>query len=129
MEKNSEEKAEGTFSITISEDKMSALLDLVPSAGGGTPLSFENVKAKAASLGIVHGVDFDYLKSLVEEVEESKSERLDVSIARGTPPTEGTDAEFKFHFSEDDSILKSGGKGGSNQDETEPEVTDKGKTP
>ena len=109
---------------------MSALIDLVPSTGGGTPLSFEGVKAEVSSHGIVHGVDFDYLKSIIEEVEETKSERKGITIAQGTPPTEGVDAEFKYQFSENDSILKPGGEGGSDKDEkTEPEVTETGKKP
>ena len=104
---------------------MSALIDLVPSAGDGTPLSFESVKAAVSSQGIVHGVDFDYLKSLVEEVQETKSERKGITIAQGTPPTEGVDAEFKYQFSESDSILKPGGEGGSDKDEkTEPEAAE-----
>ena len=104
-EKSEEETVDSSFNITVSDDKMTATIDLVPSRGNGKPLSYGNIKMTIEKMGIVYGVNYDLLKKLVESVEETKDIKKGVIIAQGTPPEEGEDGEIEFHFSESEDVL------------------------
>jgi hypothetical protein len=100
-----ETRVDGSCSISISEDGMSALVSLHPSLHGGEPLTFEGVMKEASSAGVVHGVNADLLKKLIMTVEKTKEEKQGVMFAKGTPPEEGHDGRVEYHFGEDDAVL------------------------
>ncbi len=100
-----EESVDGSFSIEVSEDKMSATITLIPSRGKGAPLNFLKVKKAIEQRGIVYGVNYDLLQKLVESVEKNKEAKEGVIFAQGTPPEEGEDGKIEFHFSETDDIF------------------------
>ncbi len=105
-EEDEEESVDGSFSIEISEDKMSATITLNPSKGKGVPLNYENIKKAIEQKGIVYGVNYDLLQKLVESVEKNKEPKEGVIIAQGTPPEEGEDGKIEFHFSETEDVLE-----------------------
>lgn len=100
-----EESVDGKIDVSIAEDRMSASINLYPSRGGGKPLTFEAVRQRLSSMNIVYGVQYDFLKRLIESVEESKREKSEIIIARGKPPEEGKDGGIEFHFSDSEDIL------------------------
>lgn len=100
------EKVDSRVEIHISDNKMSVLIDLYPSKGNGVPLSFERIKTQLHSMKIVHGVNYELLKRLVENSEHTKQEKSGVAIAQGTPPEEGKDGSIEFLFSENEDILQ-----------------------
>jgi len=111
-----EENVDGSFSIEISEDKMSATISLTPSRGKGNPLSYESIKKAIEEKGIVYGVNHDLLKRLVENVEKTKSAKEGIVIAQGTLPEEGEDGKIEFHFSESDRIFFENNRESSKKD-------------
>jgi hypothetical protein len=100
-----ETRVDGSCSVRISEDGMSALVSLHPSLHGGEPLTFEDVMKEVATAGVVHGVNEDLLKKLIMAVEKTKEEKQGVMFAKGTPPEEGLDGRVEYHFGEDDAVL------------------------
>ena len=100
-----EESVDGTFSIEISEDKMTATITLIPSKGKGAPLNYESIKKAIEQRGIVYGVNYDMLQKLVESVEKNKEVKEGVIFAQGTPPEKGEDGKIEFHFSETEDVL------------------------
>jgi len=101
-----EASVDGECDITVSEDKMSAVIDLSPSQGGGKPLTFDIVNRELKSQAVVYGVNYELLKKLIQNVEKTKNEKNGVIIAQGTLPEEGEDGNIEFHISEDESILE-----------------------
>ena len=100
-----EESSDGYFTIKISDDKMTATIDLVPSKGIGKPLYYNTIKKEIEKIGIVYGVNYELLQKLVESVEKTKEEKTGVIIAQGTPPEDGEDGRIEFHFSESEDVL------------------------
>jgi len=101
-----EAATDGSFEITVSEDKMRAFLSLIPSKGKGKPLSPEQVRKKLASMKIVFGVNHDLVKQLVESAEKTKEGKSGVRIAQGMQPSPGNDGSVKLLFSESEDALK-----------------------
>jgi hypothetical protein len=97
---------DGSFEITVSEDKMRAFLTLVPAKGEGKPLSPEQIRKKLASMKIVFGVNHDLVKQLVESAEKTKEGKSGVRIAQGMQPSPGNDGSVKFLFSESEDALR-----------------------
>jgi len=96
---------DGSCSVKISEDKMTAQISLHPSQHGGKPLSLATVEEKLALAGVVYGINIDMLKKLIMTVEKTKEEKEGVIVAKGTPPEDGKDGNIQYHFSDDESIL------------------------
>jgi len=100
------EKVNGTFEIHVSEDGMKATLDLFPPKGGGEPVTFAQVKNRLVAMKIVHGVNEELVKRIIDTVAKGQEEKRDVEIAQGTPPEDGTDGSMEFVFGKDPSILR-----------------------
>jgi len=100
------EKVDGKFKINVSDDKMIVSLDLFPSKGGGKPLTLEQVKSELNNMNVVYGVNYDLIMRLIGDVEQTKEEKSGVIIAQGTLPEDGKDGSIKFHFSDNDDILR-----------------------
>jgi len=99
-------KVNGTFEIHVSEDGMKATLDLFPQKGGGEPVTFAQVKNRLVAMKIVHGVNEELVKRIIDTVAKGQDEKRDVEIAQGTPPEDGTDGSMEFVFGKDPSILR-----------------------
>jgi uncharacterized protein (DUF342 family) len=96
---------DGSFTLSLKEDLMSVTIDLYPSHGDGQPLTVESVKDKLKSLEVVFGINYELLEKLVKKVEESKSEKKDIIIARGQPPKEGKNGWIEYKFGDSEDIL------------------------
>jgi len=95
-----EEKADGAFEITTSDDAMRAFIDFIPSRGGGLPLTLESVKGRLSEMKVVFGIKEDLLKRMIETVERTKEDKKGVIIAQGVEPASGEDGGIKFLFTE-----------------------------
>jgi len=96
---------DGNCTVTVTGDKMSAVIDLKPSEGNGKPLTYEAVNMELKAKGVVYGVNTELLKKLIRNVENTKDVKRGVIIAQGTLPEQGRDGSIEFHFSDDESIL------------------------
>jgi hypothetical protein len=101
------ERVDGSFELHATEDKMSLLLDLHPSSGGGKSLTSDAVKAKICAMKVVYGVNSELIDRLVASVEQIKEEKKGVIIAQGKPPEEGKDGSIEYKFKESDEVLRS----------------------
>ena len=97
---------DGTFLIQVSEDKMSASIDITAPAGGGKPVRFTEVKSKLAAMKIVHGVNDGLLKQVLLTVEKTGQGKKAVVFAQGTPPTDGADGSIEYFLKKDARILR-----------------------
>lgn len=104
------ESVDGAFELHVTEDKMSLLLDLHPSSGGGKALRADTVMAKICAMKIVYGVNSELVERLVASVEQTKDEKTGVIIAQGMQPEEGKDGSIEFRFNESDEVLRDGGE-------------------
>jgi hypothetical protein len=100
------EPVDGSCTVKVSEDRMSAQISLYPSQHNGKPLAFSDVKSVLDTAGVVYGINEDLLKKLIMTVEKTGEEKEDVVIARGTSPEEGKDGAIHYHFGDDESLLK-----------------------
>lgn len=100
------EPVDGRCEVKVSEDRMSASIDLYPSEQGGRPLTPGYILAELKSAGVVYGINEELIKKLVRDVEQSKDTKRGVMIARGRLPEPGIDGSIEYHFSRDDSVLK-----------------------
>lgn len=98
--------ADGRCVVKVSDDRMSAFVDLYPSEQGGAPITYESVRKEIRSAGVVFGVNEDLLKKLIQSVEQSKDVKRGVIIARGRAPEEGQDGSIDYHFDDNDSVLR-----------------------
>ncbi|MCL4759406.1 MAG: DUF342 domain-containing protein [Rhodocyclaceae bacterium] len=75
--------------VTVSPDGLQVRLDIV-AARGGHPVTWEQVLAELAELGVKEGILFDVIENAVHAgVAEG------VLIAQGTPPQHGEDGRFE----------------------------------
>jgi len=102
------EMVDGSFELHVTEDKMSLLLDLHPSSGGGKALRADTVMAKIFAKKIVYGVNRELIERLVASVEQTKNEKIGVIVAQGKQPEEGKDGSIEYRFNESDEILRDG---------------------
>jgi hypothetical protein len=100
-----EANVDGSFTLSLEEDLMSVTIDLYPSHGNGQPLTVESVKDKLKSLKVVFGINYELLEKLVKKVEETKSEKKEIIIARGLPPKEGKNGWIEYKFGDSEDIL------------------------
>jgi hypothetical protein len=97
---------DGKAYISIADDKMSASISLIPSKGSGNPLTIDKIKQHISSLNIVFGVDYDLLQGLVDNVENTKTDKTGVIFAKGIPPKEGKAGSIDYNFNENEDVLK-----------------------
>ncbi len=102
------ESVDGSFELHVTEDKMSLLLDLHPSSGGGKALRADTVMAKICAMKIVYGVNSELIERLVASVEQTKDEKTGVIVAQGKQPEEGKDGSIEYRFNESDETLRGG---------------------
>lgn len=100
-----DESVNGQFKITVSEDRMSAWMDIYPPEGKGIPVEYGALRKRLDDMGIVYGVNHELIKKVIETVEVSKTEKRGVTIAQGSLPTEGKDGSVMFSFGESPDVL------------------------
>lgn len=82
-------RRDGTISIVLADDQMTAWLTM-QAAKGGQPLAADKIRLEVWAKGIIHGVDETALE---EAIAAGECENL--VIAAGTPPIEGEPARFE----------------------------------
>ncbi|MEW5814111.1 MAG: flagellar assembly protein A [Spirochaetota bacterium] len=86
---------DGECSISISEDTMSAALDITPAEGTGEPVTLEMVNKAIAEKGIKAGIDSSLLSSALEKALKGEPVK-NLTFAVGRPPIDGTSHQLKF---------------------------------
>ncbi len=81
-------------SLNILENGMKAFLTIQKPGIGGTDLSAEDIKGFMYSHSIIHGIRED----VIQELEDFPQYGLAFSVAEGTPPVHGSDAEIIYEF-------------------------------
>lgn len=89
---------DGYFLIKTSPDNMRAAIDLYPARGDGKFVTFEEVLNELERKGITRGVKQTSIKEYVEQVQNTKTEVLDMVIAEGKEPVNGQDAQIEYLF-------------------------------
>jgi hypothetical protein len=97
---------DGAFVIRVSEDKMSASIDITAPAGGGKPVSFAEVKSELAAMKIVNGVNYELLKRVIAAVEKTGQGKKEVVFAQGMASEDGKDGSIEIFLSEDAGVLR-----------------------
>lgn len=92
MSLSTQEQNTSPISITVSRDKMQAMLTLDLSAGERIPA--EKVFEQLSLNGITHGYDIERIRSICSAGKPCQ----DVLIAMGTQPVPGLDAEVHYYF-------------------------------
>lgn len=87
------------FEIQVDADKMSARMCFFPPKGAGTMLTVAKVMDELDRCSVTHGIDRNAIEESVNLVNTAKEAIVDVVIATGKKPRDGTDAPVKFHFS------------------------------
>ena len=90
---NAVSPVDATAQLSVSSDKMEALLMLRPPQDGGGGLSRAQLDALLAESGVVYGIRTDKLDKLAEQPEYNKP----VVVARGVHGIQGTDAVIVCH--------------------------------
>ncbi|MCL2099361.1 MAG: FapA family protein [Oscillospiraceae bacterium] len=80
--------------ISISANRLEALIRITPPENGGADLSYAALKILLAKNRIIFGLDDAVIKSLSEYPVYGK----DMPVARGIPSIPGTDAELIYHI-------------------------------
>ncbi|PKM16743.1 MAG: hypothetical protein CVV12_01330 [Gammaproteobacteria bacterium HGW-Gammaproteobacteria-2] len=79
--------------LSLSADAMSATVKLFAHSASGRPVALSHVQAMLMENGVVAGIDQDAIaKALATAGPDATSTA--VEVARGKPPTQGTDAQF-----------------------------------
>ena len=89
------EHSDAEFSVSLSQDKMSASLSAEPSVGTGAPPSLEEANRVIAEAGVVKGINNEAILSVVDKCREGESVRNE-QVAAGKLPVNAGDAELKF---------------------------------
>jgi len=83
--------------IDIKKDEMTAEARLIAPETNGPVLGFENAKIKLNEAGVIHGIDDEALRKMLD----GKDYGEPYVVARATPSEDGEDGRLVFHFSTD----------------------------
>lgn len=84
---------DGEFEVKIDKNWMASYLTLQP-AYGGREITLEDIKEKIERLGIVFGIHYGTIQSLLTE----KTYGIPVLFAKGKEPIHGKDAQIDYQF-------------------------------
>lgn len=82
--------------VTVSDDGLTAYLEIVP-ALGGKPLTREVVEAALAGAGVTYGINWSQVEMALQQQEFPNR----YVVASGKPPVDGKDAYLEYRFSLD----------------------------
>ncbi len=86
----------------IVDGEMRALVTMSPPGEGGVDPTADTIRTILESSGVIHGVDEERLRLL----EDDPVYREPVSVAEGTRPVNGADAEMAYNFRTDGQTLQ-----------------------
>lgn len=89
---------DGYMEVKIAEDKLSAVLDFHPPAGGGKHLTFEACSGVLKRHVIKYGIDDIKIKAALAKLEKDKLPVKMVLAVKGFPPENGKDGDIKLYF-------------------------------
>ncbi|TYQ13187.1 UNVERIFIED_CONTAM: hypothetical protein Cloal_4245 [Acetivibrio alkalicellulosi] len=92
-EHQEEVKIDASLSVSVTPDKMKALITLYP-PDGGRALSLEEILSKLTEQGVVYGIN----KEMLENISKYPIYKESVIIAEGTTSTNGKNGLVQFHF-------------------------------
>lgn len=87
----------GTFDVRVSDDKLSAVLDVTPPEGVGEPVKLHDVLNTLREQGIMQGVDHIKVRRVLEDVLDLGKPLGDVEIACGKSPVDGEDGDIEYY--------------------------------
>jgi uncharacterized protein (DUF342 family) len=86
----------GSCSIQISEDEMSAYITIIPPLGGGRNLEMSDAILALQKKGVVFGIREDALKRAIEKCNRDGVVVEKVAVAEGERPVHGRDGRIEF---------------------------------
>jgi len=86
------------LTVEVTGDESAAEARLLAPEPGGLPLELGAAKAKLTEAGVIHGINEEKLKALLD----SKDYNEPSDVANATPPEDGEDGKLIFHFSTDE---------------------------
>ncbi len=96
--KNSRLRVEITPLITVSEDKMQAILNIFPSGEGKRGVRKEDIYEELAAQKILVGIDEELLKESLNILHTNGKPLMAIIIARGMLPVNGENAYLRFEM-------------------------------
>jgi uncharacterized protein (DUF342 family) len=87
----------GTCSVNIADDEMTATLTLTPSLGGGEAVTTHLVLEECSRLGITFGIDRQAAEEAVQRAQKGGEVMGGVIVARGEPPINGNEGSIELH--------------------------------
>ena len=96
-------KPEPRLNISISEDRMTAVISAPPS-GLNEPVTTEDIESALAELNIVFGIDKQAIEKVVTQVAAKTTPWVDVTVAGGNTPAHGEDGIIKIKFGSETSF-------------------------
>lgn len=88
--------SDGRIEVRVSEDRMTAFVDIVPPVGKGRPVELPAVFRVLEENGIVHGVDGDGILDAFDKGGAGRLPLRDIVAARGTPPRDESPEYIKL---------------------------------
>jgi|GEM_PF-1034787 len=90
---------DATFEIQVDADRMSARVSFFPPKGAGAMLTSAKVMDELDQCSVRRGIDRNAIEESINLVNTTREAVIDVVVAKGQMPRDGTDAPVKFHFS------------------------------
>jgi uncharacterized protein (DUF342 family) len=88
--------------VEITDQEMKASITLSPPGPGGADLSVDDLDLKLKANGVVHGVNEEYLRRLVDRPVYNEP----VLVAEGTPSQNGRDAYVQYNFATEENKVR-----------------------
>ena len=88
--------------VSVSADRMRALVDCSPGFGGGRPLTYESVVKELENAGVLYGIREKNIREAIEEANAAHAPRNGIVAAEGRPALRGADAKVEYRFNTDE---------------------------
>jgi uncharacterized protein (DUF342 family) len=82
--------------LRVTDDRMEARLTVLPDPRRDAPAQVQKLVESLAALQVTHGVDREALERAVEEARASGRPVPDVVVARGRPPVDGRETDYRL---------------------------------
>lgn len=82
------------IAIRVDKDEMKVYVTVAPPLDSGEEVNKEKVIEEMKRIGVVHGIDND----AINDVFTYGSYNVEVVVAKGTPPSDGTNARIEYKF-------------------------------
>lgn len=88
---------DASATVTVSEDKMQALITIDPPLGSGKPIALGQVQALLGQAGVLAGIQNKAIEQVLLQANEKRQRVNNAIVAQGTPPTIGRDASIAWY--------------------------------